>query len=120
MNEKFKLIIGLILGIILLAIIITTEGKIKNGQSVNLRKMFVIVALISFIMCCVGKAVQVNGWGNPLVVICVLLGIAALLLIIVFFAKKNINEKAALRALYLIAVTKWGITTAHHIINLMK
>lgn len=119
MNEKYKLIVGTFLGVILLGIIIFSEIKIRNHQSINLRNMFITVAVLGFVMCIIGKAVQANGWTNPFAVICILLGIVALLLIIAFFTGKlNIDSKVSFRILYSIVIAKWGLTTIHHIINI--
>lgn len=81
MNEKFKLIFSTVMGIIVLSIVIATEIKIRNQKIINLKTVFIVIALLGFIMCCMGKAVQEKGWANPIVIICILLGIVTLLLI---------------------------------------
>lgn len=121
MNEKLKLIFSTVIGIIVLSMVIATEIKIKNQKSVNLKTIFIVIALLGFTMCCIGKAVQANGWANPTVIICIVLGVVALLLIALFLANRlNIDDKMAFRLLYSIIILKCGLTTAHHIMNLIK
>lgn len=121
MNEKYKFIIGSFLGIMLAGIIIAAEIKIKNNQSVNLKKLFLITVLIGFAMCCIGKAVHVNGWTNPFVIICILLGIALLLLTIFFLTGRfKFDDLTSLRILYSLILIKWLLTTIHHITNFIK
>lgn len=121
MSEKFRLIFSIVIGIIVLSIVVATEIKMKNDKVVNLRTIFIVVAVLGFCMCCIGKAVQVNGWANPIVIVCILLGIIALLVIILFLAGKfSVGDKVAFRILYSIIIVKWGLTTVHHIINLIK
>lgn len=120
MSEKFKLILSTIIGIIILVVIITTEVKIKNQKLVDLKAVFMIIAALGFIMCCIGKAVQVNGWTNPIVIVCVFLGAAALLLIILFLTGRiKLDSRIAFRTLYSVVLLKWMLTTIHHIMNLM-
>ncbi|AKN30027.1 hypothetical protein Ccar_03975 [Clostridium carboxidivorans P7] len=121
MIEKYKLIFTTVIGIIILSMVIVTEIQIKNEKLVNIKTAFIVIALLGFIMCCIGKAVQINGWMNPIVIICILLGIIALLLIGVFLTGRlNINNKMAFRILYWIIIIKWALTTIHHMINFMK
>lgn len=121
MSEKFRLIFSIVIGIIVLAIVVTAEIKIRNEKVVNLRTVFIVVAILGFLMCCIGKAVQVNGWTNPIVITCILLGIIALLVIVLFFTRRlNVGDKVLFRILYSIIIVKWGLTTIHHIMNLIK
>lgn len=121
MDEKFKFIFSTVMGIIVLLIVIATEIKLRNEKIINVKTVFIVIALLGFIMCCMGKAVQVNGWANPIVIICILLGIVTLLLVVLFLAGRlNIDDKTAFRLLYSIIILKWGLTTVHHIIKIVQ
>lgn len=121
MDEKFKFIFSTVMGIIVLLIVIATEIKLRNEKIINVKNVFIVIALLGFIMCCMGKAVQANGWANPIVIICILLGIVTLLLVVLFLTGRlNINDKTAFRLLYSIIILKWGLTTVHHIIKIVQ
>lgn len=121
MSEKIKFIVSTFMGLMVLVIVIASEMKVKGQRGINYKNLFIIVGLLGIIMCCIGKAVQVNGWTNPFAIICSLLGVAALVFIITFLAGKvNIDKRTVFRILYSIILTKWGLTTIHHIINLSK
>lgn len=121
MNEKYKFIVSLFLGVILIGIIIAEEIKIRNHSITNLRNTILIVAVIGIIMCCICKAVQVNGWGNPFAITCALLGVMLLLLIAnLFIERVKIDDRVSFRILYSITILKWVLTNIHHIINIIK